>query len=90
MSAPPQTSHSLAEQWASTQQDMRRAEELARRAKDDVDRLRARLTTLSEALAKRVGQNVPTKVFAVSADQVVIVDHASGVRLVDVTAKDAI
>ncbi len=74
-----------AEQWALMSADIERAEDALRRARNDVDRLRAQLSTLSEVLAKRVGPNVSLRVFNVGDGRVVIVEHEKAIRLAEFT-----
>lgn len=83
------TLQALAEQWASTASEIKRAEEEKARAAGNVSRLQQRLTTLSEALLKRVGPNISTRVFQVAAGEVVLLEHQKPIRLLEIESKDA-
>lgn len=82
------TLQSIAEQWASTQADLKRLEERERLAKDEAQRLRARAGTLADQMSKRVGANRSLRVFNVATGEVVIVEHERGVRLVETEPKE--
>jgi chromosome segregation ATPase len=80
--------HAAAEQWASTETEIKRARDEQRRADERVRSLRHRQDTLETQLQSRVGPNDPLKIFQVAPGEVVIVEHQKSVRLVSVTPKD--
>jgi hypothetical protein len=64
--------HRLAEAWASTQSEIRRANAEWRDAENRLESLRVQLNTLSEQLSKCVGPTKPVRVFAVSFSEAVL------------------
>lgn len=81
------TAQAAAEQWQTTSDSIRQAEDTARRAKSDVELLHERLVTVAAELCKCVGPNLPTKAFKVD-NGTVIVDLKAGIRFLEFQKTD--
>jgi hypothetical protein len=69
--------------WAEAEQEVKQCEKTLTEAKTELERAIGRKERAATMLADCVGPNIPTKVFTIEADAI-IVEHAKGVRRIKI------